>query len=164
MKKYLFALGLITAVLCITLFGCGDENADPKEESSQTETQAQVTESTTEDPLTLNPALMDIATEYGDLRYPKRWDDQLRTEVLEKDGISTVEMYATVGEHEELHIYDVLFGGDVGTCIGAVNAGGEKVYVNLVSYDLDLNDWSEEDRLTLLAMKEDINYLIDELN
>ena len=159
MKKYFLVLGLIT-VLCVTLFGCGDSNTDLLITDA-----VSVTESTTEDPLTLNPSLMGIATKYGDLRYPKRWSEQLRTEVVEKGGNAAVEMYGTIGEHEELHLYDVVFGGDEGVPIGTVEADGEKVYVKLISYDLDFDDsWSEDEILTVKAMKEDINYLIDELS
>lgn len=158
MKKYLLLLGL-AVVLSITLFGCGDSDTDSLLSDTTT-----AIESTTEDPLTLNPALMEIATKYGNLSYPRRWNEQLRTEVVEKNGYATVEMYGTVGEHEEFHLYDVVFGGDEGVAVGAIEADGEKVYVMLISYDIDFDDsWSEDDILTVKAMKEDINYLIDEL-
>lgn len=162
MKKFLLVFALIAVIFAIVLSGCGENDEVVPESTAVTEIP---TETTTEDPLTLNPSLTGIATKYGDLLYPKRWNEQVRTNVTEKDGISTVEMYATVGEHEEMHIYDVLFDGNDGVCIGAVMHDGEKIYVNLVSYDTELDDtWTEDERLTLMAIKEDINYLIDSLN
>ncbi|MBQ3150416.1 MAG: hypothetical protein IJB86_04135 [Clostridia bacterium] len=165
MKKYL-ALVVTVILLSVMLFGCESETGPVVTDTTQTETQTEaVTETTTEDPLTLNPSLMGIATKYGELLYPKRWNDMLRTNVVEKDGISTVEMFATVGEHEEIHLYDILFDGEDGVCIGAVTIDGVKIYVNLLSYDVDFDEtWTEEEELTVLAMKEDINYLIDTLN
>ncbi len=166
MKKYLITLMFIVSLTALLMAGCNGNSGSSAESltGSETKTEA-VTETTTEDPLTLNPSLMGIATKYGDLLYPGRWRENLRTNVTEKDGVSTVEFYATVGEHEEIHLYDVLFDGDDGVCVGAFEADGKKVYVNIVSYDSDIDDsWTEEERLTLQAMKEDINYLIDELN
>ncbi len=166
MKRYLFALMITLLVTSLLLAGCGGNSNTQKETLSQTVTSTEaMTETTTEDPLSLNPSLMGIATRYGDLLYPARWKDNLRINSTEKDGIATVEFYATVGSHEEIHLYDVQFDGEEGDCVGAFDFEGQKVYVMLVSSDFEPDKtWTEEEILTVRAMKEDINFLIDELN
>ncbi len=160
MTKKLFITILIALLMGSILFGCGENPIEQTTEKSS-ETQA---ETTTEDPLTLNPSLMEIATKYGGLMYPERWKNMVRTQVVEDEN-TRVEMYAAIGSHKEIHLYDVVFGGDEGVCIGDLLVDGKTVYVNLVSYSTDFDDsWSEEETQTVHAMKEDINYLIDALN
>ncbi len=164
MMKHLFTAALAAVLLGSCLCGCsgkGDEDVTASEESSAASSATQ--EATTEDPLTLNPDLKAIATKYGELLYPERWAGAIRTNVVE-NSLTTVEIFATIGKHKENKLYDVVFGGDEGVCIGSVSVGEEVIYVNLISYTWETDDsWSEDELLQLQAMKEDINYLIDGL-
>lgn len=154
----------MAALLC--LCGCG-QTGDTQTTASTTEqsTAENSTEPTTEDILTNNPKLMQIATRYGELSYPERWKNIVRTNTVEKNEIWTVEMFAKIGEHPEMHIFDIALGGDEGFCIGTIEDEGETIYVNLISYDRNTDaSWSEDEIQTLRMICEDINYTIEELS
>lgn len=107
---------------------------------------------------------MNIETAYATLNYPKEWEDYVKYE-SGGEGDNIVEFYATVGQHERVHIFDVQFGGESGYCIGVVEKDGTETEVNVVSYDVSFDEaWTGKEINTILAMQEDINFLIQNLN
>lgn len=102
---------------------------------------------------------MDIETPYGVLKYPARWSEYLVTKVNEKKGYS-IKFSAKIGEHDEQHLFTIYFGGKKG--IEAATVGGEKLLLELAEPELD-DSWTDEERLILTAMQEDMNYLLSNL-
>lgn len=165
-KKYLFkALCLISCLaLCAALASCSGKKDDKESQGSQPSEVEETVSELIKDFLSNSPELMEIKTDYVNLLYPERWKDSLRTNIV-KGNPYKVEMFATIGNHDEVHLFDIFFGGDEGICVGGVDVNGETIEVNLLSYDVDTHDgWSEDDGLILLTMQEDINYTIEALN
>ena len=106
----------------------------------------------------------DLDTPYGTLKYPARWDAYLVTKTDKDDGYS-VKFSAKIGSHDEEHLFTVYFGGEEGIEAGTVkDSSGKEVVLRLAIPDLELDgSWSEDERLTLLAMQEDMNYLLSNL-
>lgn len=104
---------------------------------------------------------IEISTKYGTLLYPKEWESNLRTEVVDKDEYK-VEFYGTVEGKKEQHLFDLSFNGTDGYNLGTLKIeSGENVSINIVSYDFELDDtWTEDEKNVICAMQEDINYTI----
>ncbi|MBR4022182.1 MAG: hypothetical protein IKI94_06240 [Ruminococcus sp.] len=108
---------------------------------------------------------IEIATKYGTLLYPLEWEKNLRTEVVDKEEYK-VEFYGTVEGKKEQHLFDLFFNGEKGYNLGTlITEAGEAVQINIESYDFELDDsWTEDEKFTLYAMQEDINYTIGMLS
>lgn len=108
---------------------------------------------------------IEISTKYGTLLYPKEWESNLRTEIVDKDEYK-VEFYGTVEGKKEQHLFDLFFNGEKGYNLGTLTTeAGEAVQINIESYDFELDDsWTEDEKFTLYAMQEDINYTIGMLS
>ncbi len=108
---------------------------------------------------------IEIVTKYGVLYYPLEWEENLRTEIIDEDEYK-VEFYGTLEGKEEKHLFDLLFNGTHGVSLGTLTTeNGENVAINIESYPFDLDDtWTEDERIALYAMVEDINYTIGMLS
>lgn len=104
---------------------------------------------------------IEIVTKYGTLLYPKEWESNLRTEIIDSD-VYKVEFYGTVEGKKEQHLFDLSFNGTEGYNLGTLKTeGGEDVAINIVSYDFELDDtWTEDEQFVLYSMLKDINYTI----
>lgn len=107
-----------------------------------------------------------IETEYGEIAYPKSWRDKVKTETTEtEDGACCVTFYGDIDGHGSVKLFDIIYGGSEGTPIGSVEKNGEKVGVYATTYDPEFDKtWSDDDRMTVISMQEDINVLIDSIN
>ena len=106
----------------------------------------------------------DLETPYGTLKYPARWDKYLVTKVNKK-GTYSVKFSAKIDDHDAMHLFTIYFGGDEGAEAGTVkDSKGKDVTVRLsvAEHELD-GSWTEDQRLILLAMQEDMNYLLANL-
>lgn len=106
----------------------------------------------------------DLDTPYGTLKYPARWDEYLVTKVNKKDDYS-IKFSAKIGSHSEEHLFTVYFGGDKGMEAGTVkDSSGKEVTLRLEVAEPELDgSWTEDERIILLAMQEDMNYLLTNL-
>lgn len=150
-------LGIIGAMLLM-----GEERGKDttnRVESNET-TEQQVTSQNTVEEM-LKEEAFKIKTAYGDLYYPLKWEKQIRVNQVEGD-VHTVQFFAKVEGKEEVHIFDIEFGGENGSLLGYVEEkNGEKVSINIISHDLELSEeWSTEEKNIIYAMLEDLNYII----
>lgn len=130
--------------------------------SRLTFTEAESTTEPTVIPENNTPSNLD--TPYGSLVYPAKWDAYLITEVDREDGYS-IKFSAKIGNHAQEHLFTVYFGGDKGIEAATVKDGnGNEVTLRLDVAEPELDSsWSDSERLILLAMQEDMNYLLSNL-
>ena len=153
---------VIIILLCLLLKKSDDNKSAVSDTTAQSETSA----STENSSLTIGTPddsreAIEIVTKYGTLLYPKEWESNLRTEIVDS-AVYKVEFYGTVEGKKEQHLFDLIFNGTDGCNLGTLKTeSGEDVAINIVSYDLELDDtWTEDEKFTLYAMLEDINYTI----
>lgn len=104
---------------------------------------------------------IEIKTKYCTLYYPLEWEENLRTEIVDKEDYK-VEFYGTVEGKKEQHLFDLIFNGEAGYNLGTIKIeSGEDVSINIESYSFETdNTWTEDEEFILYAMQEDINYTI----
>ena len=162
---------VIIVLLCLLLKKSDDnKSSDNKSAVSDTSMQSETSASTENSSLTVGSPddsreAIEIVTKYGTLLYPKEWESNLRNEIVDSD-VYKVEFYGTVEGKKEQHLFDLLFNGTEGYNLGTLTTEtGEAVQINIESYDFELDDsWTEDEKFTLYAMQEDINYTIGMLS
>lgn len=158
---------VIIVLLCLLLKKSDDnKSSDNKSSVSDTSMQSETSASTENSSLTIGSPddsreAIEIVTNYGTLLYPKAWESNLRTEIVDSD-VYKVEFYGTVEGKTEQHLFDLSFNGTEGYNLGTLTTEtGEAVQINIESYDFELDDtWTEDERFVLYSMQEDINYII----
>lgn len=153
MKRKLIALLLaLVAMLCLAACGnggAGDKDSE-KEKSSLTEDDTAAPQET-EDP---ENAVFVIESSFGDLTYPERWKDQIRTENAE----DSVTFYGTVPGKTEQKLFSIEYGESDGYLLGSLD--GVNVYiVNNDNFDFD-SSWTDEEKDEVYAMQEDFNTIL----
>ena len=102
-----------------------------------------------------------IDTPAGELVYPARWEDYLKLEIRQ-EGVYTLEFYAELEGYAPVALFNVYLGGDKGIYVMDITApDGTAValYVDIFEIEADGN-WTEDERTLVLAMQEDMNYLL----
>ena len=158
---------VIIVLLCLLLKKSDDnKSSDNKSAVSDTTAQSETSASTENSSLTVGSPddsreAIEISTKYGTLLYPKEWESNLRTEIVDS-AVYKVEFYGTVEGKKEQHLFDLLFNGTEGYNLGTLTTEtGEAVQINIESYDFELDDtWTEDEQFVLYSMLEDINYTI----
>ncbi|MBR6647227.1 MAG: hypothetical protein IKL09_06910 [Clostridia bacterium] len=158
---------VIIVLLCLLLKKSDDNKSSyNKSAVSDTSMQSETSASTENSSLTVGSPddsreAIEISTKYGTLLYPLEWEKNLRTEIVDKDEYK-VEFYGTVEGKKEQHLFDLFYNGEKGYNLGTLTTEtGEAVQINIESYDFELDDsWTEDEKFTLYAMQEDINYTI----
>lgn len=161
---------VIIILLCLLLKKSDDnKSSDNKSAVSDTTAQSETSGSDEKTSLTVGAPdasreAIEISTKYGTLLYPKEWESNLRTEIIDSD-VYKVEFYGTVEGKTEQHLLDLSFNGTEGYNLGTLTTEtGEAVQINIESYDFELDDtWTEDEKLTLYSMQEDINYCCDKI-
>lgn len=152
MGAVLTAFALLALVM---MCSCGNANVDQKSanvESHSTTSASNLTKEEVEEPTYA------IETDYGELVYPKQWEDQVRIE--QKDGAVT--FYGTVGDEKEVTLFSLTFGvaPAEGSYLGELN--GKEVYI--VDSPLGFDDsWDGEEKEAALAMQDGVNVVIQGL-
>lgn len=125
----------------------------PVEEAATEPTPPQTTEpEVTED--------LVIETPYAALYYPGCWQGMVRTELKEDDDCS-VSFYGKPGSGAEYLMFTVHFSYNGSVQVGAT---ADQVPVSLDIEDLtDVSGLSDEQKRTLLAMQEDLNYILEHI-
>ena len=162
---------VIIILLCLLLNKSDDsKSSDNKSSLSDTSMQSETSASTENSSLTIGSPddsreAIEISTKYGTLLYPKEWESNLRTEIVDSD-VYKVEFYGTVEGKTEQHLFDLSFNGTEGYNLGTLKTeSGEDVAINIESYDFELDDtWTEDEQFVLYSMLEDINYTIGMLS
>ena len=105
-----------------------------------------------------------IETPYCDLYYPDKWEDQVRVVKNSAGDEYIVEFYGTVGAHSETKLFDFVLNSADGA-IGYIDHKKHgSVGVKIETFRTEgLDLWSEDDRLELCSMQEDVNFIIDNL-
>ena len=70
----------------------------------------------------------------------------------------------TLEGKEEIHLFDIVFGGE-GDLVGVIEIGeGEEISVCVESYGYELDEtWTSGEKKILEAIDHDINYLLENL-
>lgn len=102
-----------------------------------------------------------IETEFATLRFPGKWAGQLRTE---SNG-NSVAFYGTVEGLPEFRLFDVCFDVKEQEALGYLETGsGKPCYVSVQIYSVEKEEgWSDYQMEQLMAMQEDLNYLLSNL-
>lgn len=148
MKTKLLAICLLLILVAALFVGCGDANNSG---SATSDTATEATEKAED---------IVIKTKYVDLHYPLLWEDRFSYEVSEEDPY-TVTCFATVDEHKPIEIFSIVFDGDKGDIVGTIDGTTIGLVLSQPKYD---KTWSEGQRSAIVAMQEDINYILDKLN
>lgn len=139
MKKIIVSI-LLAVMLAGIIVGCG-ENSAPAEPS------------------------ISITTRYGILYFPQKWEGLLKTTQVEGEDSVEVTFSAVVREIE-MPLFVVTIGAENGVLVGTVKDDSKvtrNVYLTSSEIVFDDSITAEEQR-SILAMQEDLNYLIDSLN
>jgi hypothetical protein len=106
-----------------------------------------------------------IGTPYCELRYPSRWEEYLSIQVDEEDGYS-VGFYCALEGREPEHLFTVHLGGSQGVNVMDLKAeDGSDVELRLTITEFAPDSsWSEQEKSTVFAMQEDLNYLLSALS
>lgn len=85
---------------------------------------------------------------YCDLYYPKQWEDK----VIIEEALNVVHFSANFGEEKVVDLFDV-----VASEISEDDKSGE-LEVHIIVYELELDDqWSNEEKQTIVKMQEDVS-------
>lgn len=97
--------------------------------------------------------LITIETEYVDLRYPSKWEDKIKTDILDNS------VYTVRFNSDGKNIFDITFNkGD--TMLGTLKTDDGDVSVYVRYYELDKNDKNYQD---YAAMQDDVNIITENL-
>lgn len=129
--KRLLAVILATLFICGIFAACGDDKKG-KEGSDE---------------------LFTIETKYADLRYPSKWEDKVKVDILD-DSIDTVR-FSSGGKN----VFDISF-TDGDTILGTLKTDEGTVDVYVLFYELDKKDKYYED---YAAMQDDVNVITENL-
>lgn len=101
-----------------------------------------------------------IETKYCDLYFPKKWESNIRYEIVE-ENIYKVMFYGNVNQKAEQKIFEICFGKVDGLLLGRFKKNGEEIDIYLITNDLEFSEkWTEEEKMLICSMQEDMNYLI----
>ncbi len=105
-----------------------------------------------------------IETPYCTIYFPTKWQEQVTVDKQEGD-VYTLQFSGTVEGKDAQHLFDLQFGGTEGFALGTITtADGNEVTISAVFAEDTMNEsWTEEEKLTIYAMQEDINYIIAKL-
>ena len=101
----------------------------------------------------------EIKTSYGNLYYPKKWENQVEITIETENGCEIVRFIAKTNDGKAIPIFDVIFGGD-GYTVGMIKeSDSDLVNINLISYKVE-DDVHEN----VYKMAEDVNFVLQHLN
>lgn len=104
-----------------------------------------------------------IETPYATLYYPVIWEDIVRISCIEESPY-TLQFSAALENREEKLLFELIFGGDRGDCLGFIHHEGEKIELNIVSHPIMVSDeWTTDELSEIYGMKDDVNYIINAL-
>ena len=154
------ALALAVALGGCQLFGGGAEKDAPSPDRPV------VSDLSQEGAVPTDPSedSMVIETEFGDLYYPAQWSEYVVTSQEASGDSLSVEFAARIGEGE-YPMFKVTIGDSEDTEVGELtDDSGTARPVHMSVYELEeAPELSEEEQQRVVAMQEDLNYVIDHL-
>lgn len=149
MKKIALILAsIILLSSAAMLSGCGDKKKTDSSGSGSTATSDQAVKPDTD-------KVFVIKTKYGDLKYPKRWEKQVKTKIKEGDVYTVSFTYG-----DKTGLFDLNFGGGDGYLLGTLKHEGKDVQVFADDKELDNKAKNYDD---LCIMQEDMNTIMQYL-
>lgn len=105
-----------------------------------------------------------IQTPYGPLRYPEGLADHLLV-IQTSEQPYTIEFYAVMEGKQEMRLFDISLGEASGGNMGMVQTPNGAIPLNVIIYDLELDDsWTEGEVITVYAMQDVINEMIEQMS
>ena len=105
-----------------------------------------------------------IHTAYGDLHYPKSWQEYVIISQNQR-GDDIVVTFSSEFEETEHILFEVTVGSEDGSLVGVLKAADGKernVYLRVTPIPENAG-WAETEKNRFYAMQEDLNYLLDHL-
>lgn len=157
----LIAAGMIA---CLVLGGCsgaGSSSEPAQTAAAESGQEMPVEASDTSDMMEED---MVVSTAFGDLHYDGQWKDSLETQETENGDRTEIEFTAKM-DSGTYPLFKVTIGGEDGEPVGTLTGeDGTVRNVYIEPYDPEnLDQMSEEEQNRFYAMKDSINYLIDNL-
>ena len=139
------------------------KNTEPEETKDNPQKNTEPKE-TTDDPQKNTEPVMDgtaVNTPYCVLRIPEEWVDRITVQITEEEWNTSVAFYGTLNG-EKILLYTIHFGGAAGDPVGTWLTDKDVLMdVTLEVHDITENaSWSTEDRDTVYAMQESLNYVL----
>lgn len=104
-----------------------------------------------------------IETEYCDLKYPKKWEEYLKTIVEEgKHGV-IVNFYCKISDSEEQLVFSVFLGESGEIPVGYLSVDDVNIDVCVSYGEVDNSELNDNDFKLITSMQEDLNYTIMQL-
>lgn len=100
-----------------------------------------------------------IDTPYVELKYPKKWKDNLRVEVYDGEPCR-VEFICEFPNRDPLVLFTYVFGGEPEIPVGTLN--GVQIGINVGTEEAD-DSWTEAEKEIFYSMREDMGTIVDEL-
>lgn len=109
-------------------------------------------------------ASLEIETKYCTLFFPKEWEEQIETNIVEQDGYK-VEFYGLVEGKESQHVFDICFNSDDGDLLGYLKQNGEAINLSVDIFDINFdNSWKTDEMDQIYAIQEEYNFVIKMLD
>ena len=150
-KKLIVALLLVICLLGIVLVvGCGEktENNDVNDNDKSF--------------MPVDEEVFAIETPYCNLYYPLEWEENTAIQKNETEEGYKVEFCALV-DGESIPIFDINFNSENGDELGKLIVDDKTVKVSVVSYNPDVENYSENKQMDISEMIHDINVIISKL-
>ena len=149
LKLLLGLLVLVLALMTVLVVGCGDNKNN--------------NENTGDIPFySTDEEVFTIETPYCNLQYPTKWKDKIDVAGVEHDDGYMVS-FSTSIEGQIISLFDIAFEVEKGDLIGKLNSKEETIEVYIVNYDIDSSSYSEDQKMEIGGMNNDINVIISKL-
>ncbi len=167
-QRIVLALGALA--VASALGGCqlpGDDSAQPAGQVDSARSEATVVSDASQEGGSQGDERADslvIETEYGDLYYPEQWSEYVTTSQEMTEGSLGVVFSARIGE-TECPMFKVTIGDSADTEVGTLtDESGTARTVHMSVCELgETPGLSAEEQQRVVAMQEDLNYVIDHL-
>lgn len=165
MNKKNMLKAMCILLLSILLAGCTmDAQSKPDDEGTNSSFDQSGGEQDTNRPETPDVEEKVIETPYGNLCFPKQWNEFLKVEQRKENETVVVSFSAEIRD-EQFPLFTVSIGngeGEPAGTISDVDGTQHHVYVYIEEIQ-ESESLSESEQKRLYVMQEDINYLLDNL-
>ena len=98
-----------------------------------------------------------IETEYCNLEYPSKWENQITVNKEKLNG-TIIEFYI-----DDVHLFDICFDNEDAYPIGKIKIKEQFIEIGVNSYDIQEDEFTEEEYEELCMMQEDLNVILTKL-
>ena len=136
--KRLVSVSLALLLVLLVCAGCGGKKAETKEAEKNNDNE--------------NTAVFSISTDYAELKFPKKWQDDVDVDV---NG-DTVKFSV-----EDVPLFDIVFNGEEGFILGTITEGNTETVVRLIDHSLDAKSSVPK---KYNEMQKDVNVIVEYLS